>query len=118
MTGLTQGSSNSAADVGTTHTENSRPLVSRPRAIVIHASLVIFALAIISYHTGEDRLVKHAFRDWSASCICPPRQLQCTCRGVALGETLTKRPINAEESEVELNTRARSARLRAWRRAA
>jgi 16S rRNA (cytosine1402-N4)-methyltransferase len=74
-------------------------------------------LAIISYHSGEDRLVKNAFRDWSASCVCPPRQMMCTCRGVALGDTLTKRPINADDAEVELNPRARSARLRAWRRA-
>jgi 16S rRNA (cytosine1402-N4)-methyltransferase len=74
-------------------------------------------LAIISYHSGEDRHVKHAFREWSASCTCPPRQVICTCRGVALGETLTKRPINAGEAEIEGNPRARSARLRAWRRA-
>jgi 16S rRNA (cytosine1402-N4)-methyltransferase len=74
-------------------------------------------LAIISYHSGEDRHVKHAFREWSASCTCPPRQVMCTCRGVALGETLTKRPINATEAEIEGNPRARSARLRAWRRA-
>ena len=75
-------------------------------------------LAIISYHSGEDRMVKNAFRDWSAACICPPRQMLCTCRGAPLGETLTKRPTSAGESEIEANPRARSARLRAWRRAA
>ena len=75
-------------------------------------------LAVISYHSGEDRIVKNAFRDWSASCICPPRQMVCTCRGKPLGDTLTKRPVSAADSEVELNSRARSARLRAWRRAA
>lgn len=73
-------------------------------------------LVVISYHSGEDRLVKNAFRDWSASCICPPKQVVCTCRGAPLGETLTKRPINAGESETAINPRARSARLRAWRR--
>ena len=73
-------------------------------------------LAIISYHSGEDRLVKNAFRDWSASCVCPPKQMICTCRAVPLGETLTKRPISATDAEVEANGRARSARLRAWRR--
>jgi 16S rRNA (cytosine1402-N4)-methyltransferase len=73
-------------------------------------------LAIISYHSGEDRLVKNAFRDWSASCTCPPKHPMCTCRGVALGTTLTKRPILADEAEIESNTRARSARLRAWRK--
>ena len=73
-------------------------------------------LAIISYHSGEDRLVKHAFREWSATCICPPKQFVCNCRGVALGETLTKRPMNADDHEIEGNPRARSARLRAWRR--
>ena len=73
-------------------------------------------LAIISYHSGEDRLVKNAFRDWSASCVCPPKQMMCTCRGEPLGETLTRKPINATDSEIDLNSRARSARLRAWRR--
>ncbi len=74
-------------------------------------------LAIISYHSGEDRLVKHAFREWSTACTCPPRQMICACSGVALGSTLTKRPINAEDAEIEGNPRARSARLRAWKRA-
>ncbi|MEO7521266.1 MAG: 16S rRNA (cytosine(1402)-N(4))-methyltransferase, partial [Gemmatimonas sp.] len=73
-------------------------------------------LAVISYHSGEDRIVKNAFRDWSAACICPPKQMQCTCRGQPLGETLTKRPVSASDSEVETNSRARSARLRAWKR--
>lgn len=74
-------------------------------------------LTIISYHSGEDRLVKNAFRDWSTACICPPRLPMCNCRGVALGTTITRRPVLATEAEIESNTRARSARLRAWRRA-
>lgn len=74
-------------------------------------------LAVIAYHSGEDRIVKHAFREWSADCICPPRQPVCTCRGHALGETLTRRPIEATADERERNPRARSARLRAWRAA-
>jgi len=74
-------------------------------------------LAIIAYHSGEDRLVKNAFREWSRDCICPPRQMLCTCRGVPLGETLTRRPMSAADDEVDVNVRARSARLRAWRRA-
>ena len=75
-------------------------------------------LAIISYHSGEDRLVKHTIREWSQACICPPRQPQCTCRGKALGEVVTKRALKAGPEEAEANTRSRSARLRAWRRAA
>jgi 16S rRNA (cytosine1402-N4)-methyltransferase len=73
-------------------------------------------LAVISYHSGEDRAVKHAMREWSLDCICPPRQLTCTCRGKALGSLITKKPITASDEEVERNPRARSARLRAWRR--
>jgi len=73
-------------------------------------------LAVISYHSGEDRLVKQAFREWSAVCTCPPRQVVCTCRGVPLGETLTRRSVTATEAEVALNPRARSARLRGWKR--
>jgi 16S rRNA (cytosine1402-N4)-methyltransferase len=74
-------------------------------------------LAVVSYHSGEDRLVKHAFREWSARCVCPPRQPVCTCRGRALGETLTRHGITATEEEIADNPRARSARLRAWRAA-
>lgn len=72
-------------------------------------------LAIIAYHSGEDRLVKHAFREWSTACTCPPRQPICTCRGHALGETITRKPITAGQAETAANPRARSAHLRAWR---
>lgn len=74
-------------------------------------------LAIISYHSGEDRIVKHAFREWSARCSCPPRQPFCTCEKVALGETVTRRAIVPDEAEIAANPRARSAKLRGWRRA-
>ena len=73
-------------------------------------------LAVISYHSGEDRAVKHAMREWSLDCICPPRQITCTCRGRALGSLITRKPVTATESEIGRNPRARSARLRAWRR--
>jgi 16S rRNA (cytosine1402-N4)-methyltransferase len=75
-------------------------------------------LAVISYHSGEDRLVKHTIREWSRDCICPPKQLQCTCRGKSLGEVLTKRALTASTAETSTNPRSRSARLRAWRKAA
>ena len=73
--------------------------------------------AVISYHSLEDRLVKHAFREWSRDCVCPPDFPVCRCRGRALGETLTRRPIMAASAEVGRNPRARSAHLRAWRAA-
>lgn len=73
-------------------------------------------LAVISYHSGEDRIVKHVMREWSVDCICPPRQPQCTCRGRAYGKLVTRKAITAGEAEIERNPRARSARLRAWRR--
>ncbi|GAC1491986.1 MAG: 16S rRNA (cytosine(1402)-N(4))-methyltransferase RsmH [Gemmatimonadaceae bacterium] len=75
-------------------------------------------LAVIAYHSGEDRLVKHTMREWSLSCICPPKQFKCTCRGKALGELLTKRALTVSPAETAANPRSRSARLRAWRKAA
>jgi 16S rRNA (cytosine1402-N4)-methyltransferase len=75
-------------------------------------------LAVISYHSGEDRLAKHTMREWSQSCICPPKQPHCTCRGKALGVLLTKRALTANPEETALNPRSRSARLRAWQNAA
>ena len=74
-------------------------------------------LAVITYHSGEDRLVKHLFREWSTACSCPPRQPMCTCGGVALGALVTRKPVLAGEAEVAANPRARSAHLRVWRRA-
>ncbi len=72
-------------------------------------------LAIITYHSGEDRLVKRAFREWAADCICPPRQPVCTCRGRALGRVEPRKPILPAPEEVEANPRARSAKLRIFR---
>jgi 16S rRNA (cytosine1402-N4)-methyltransferase len=73
-------------------------------------------IAVIAYHSGEDRIVKHAFREWSQSCVCPPKQLVCTCRGRALGALIHKRGLIAGPDEVARNPRARSAHLRAWRK--
>lgn len=71
-------------------------------------------LAVISYHSGEDRIVKHEMREWSRDCICPPKQITCTCRGRALGKLITRKAVTAGEDEIARNPRARSARLRAW----
>jgi 16S rRNA (cytosine1402-N4)-methyltransferase len=71
-------------------------------------------LGAITYHSGEDRIVKHAFRDWSRDCICPPRQPVCTCRGHALGRVLTKKPVVPETREIGDNPRARSAHFRVF----
>lgn len=75
-------------------------------------------IVVIAYHSLEDRLVKNAFREWSRECVCPPELPACTCRGRALGETLTRKVVRPSDAEIERNPRARSARLRAWRRAA
>ena len=71
-------------------------------------------LGVITYHSGEDRIVKHLFREWARECVCPPRQPICTCRGRALGRVLTKKPIVADAAEVAGNVRARSAQFRAF----
>jgi 16S rRNA (cytosine1402-N4)-methyltransferase len=73
------------------------------------------ALAVISYHSGEDRLVKHAFREWERGCICPPRQPVCTCGRRPAGHTEPHKPIVSDDAEIATNPRARSARLRVFR---
>jgi len=75
-------------------------------------------LAVVSYHSGEDRVVKHAMSGWARACICPPAQPVCTCRGRPLGSQITRRPIRPGAGEIAANPRARSARLRAFRKAA
>jgi 16S rRNA (cytosine1402-N4)-methyltransferase len=70
-------------------------------------------LAVISYHSLEDRMVKEAFRRDSGVCLCPPKLPACVCGARKALEVLTRRPIRPSEAEVGRNPRARSARLRA-----
>ena len=72
-------------------------------------------LAVISYHSGEDRLVKGAFRGWSVACVCPPGLPQCVCGHVSLGEAEPRRAIVPIAEEIAANPRARSAKLRFFR---
>lgn len=69
-------------------------------------------LAVISFHSLEDRLVKDYFRLESTDCICPPRQPICTCGHKASVKMVTHKPIVADELEVQNNIRSRSAKLR------
>ncbi len=69
-------------------------------------------LAIISFHSLEDRLVKQYFRHESRDCICPPKQPICTCDHRASIKEITRKPIRPGEDETAKNPRARSARLR------
>jgi 16S rRNA (cytosine1402-N4)-methyltransferase len=75
-------------------------------------------LVVLSYHSLEDRLVKDAFREWSRDVCVSAGAAGLPVPRAALGETLTRKPVMAGEAEVAANTRARSARLRAWRKAA
>jgi 16S rRNA (cytosine1402-N4)-methyltransferase len=69
-------------------------------------------LAVISFHSLEDRIVKQYFRRESKDCICPPEQIICTCGHRASIIEITRHPVQPGESEAEQNPRARSARLR------
>ena len=71
-------------------------------------------LAVISYHSGEDRLVKQAFRAWSTACTCPPGLPVCICGGKASGTLVTRRAIVASDAESAANPRARSAHFRVF----
>ena len=73
------------------------------------------ALGVITYHSGEDRVVKLAFREWASACVCPPHQPVCTCRGRPLGRLEPRKPILPSEDEIAANPRARSAKLRIFR---
>ena len=75
------------------------------------------SFAVITYHSLEDRIVKRSFREWSRSCICPPKFPICNCRGKALGSVPRSKGIRPSDLEIQENSRARSARLRVWRKA-
>ncbi len=70
-------------------------------------------LAVISFHSLEDRIVKEFFNIESRDCICPPKQPICTCGHRASLSVLTTKPIVADSTELAINPRARSAKLRA-----
>jgi 16S rRNA (cytosine1402-N4)-methyltransferase len=69
-------------------------------------------IAVISFHSLEDRIVKQFFKRESKDCICPPEQPICTCEHAASIKILTKKPIRATEQEIEENPRSSSAKLR------
>jgi 16S rRNA (cytosine1402-N4)-methyltransferase len=69
-------------------------------------------LAVISFHSLEDRIVKQFIRSESRGCICPPDLPVCTCRGTPILRAVNARPITPTAAEIVMNPRARSAKLR------
>ena len=75
-------------------------------------------LAVITFHSLEDRIVKKKFAEWCKGCICPPDFPQCVCGRKPLGKLINKKPVEANEQELERNNRSRSAKLRIIERSA
>jgi 16S rRNA (cytosine1402-N4)-methyltransferase len=71
-------------------------------------------VAVISFHSLEDRIVKHQFRKWENPCVCPTYLPYCICGEKPRGLVLTRRPVNATKKEVTDNPRSRSAHLRVF----
>ena len=69
-------------------------------------------LAIISFHSLEDRIVKQKFKEYSTGCICPPDFPICVCGHKAQTKLITKHPVVADEAELKQNSRSASAKLR------
>jgi 16S rRNA (cytosine1402-N4)-methyltransferase len=71
---------------------------------------------VISFHSLEDRIVKHIFREYATGCICPRNFPVCACNKIPRVRVLTGRPVTATGREIEINPRSRSAKLRAVER--
>lgn len=69
-------------------------------------------LAIITFHSLEDRIVKNMFKDYCTGCTCPPDIPICVCGKSPEGRLITRKPITATEEELKNNQRSRSAKLR------
>lgn len=70
-------------------------------------------VAIISFHSLEDRIVKQSFVKWAKSCICPPEAMRCTCGDDhQMGKVLSRKPVMALADELKANPRSRSAKMR------
>ena len=73
-------------------------------------------VAIISFHSLEDRIVKNKFRQWAQNCICPPQALKCTCGGNnALGKIVSKKAITPSAAEIKANPRSSCAKMRIFK---
>jgi len=72
--------------------------------------------AVISFHSLEDRIMKHELRRLSGYCQCRGRMDVCTCGARRAVELLTRRPVTPDEDEIDANPRSRSAKLRACRK--
>ena len=73
-------------------------------------------LAVITFHSLEDRIVKRAFQDAAKGCTCPPEFPVCVCGNVPILKVITRKPLVAQPDEVERNPRARSAKIRVAQR--
>lgn len=73
-------------------------------------------LAIITFHSLEDRIVKNTFKKIENPCICPPNFPICVCGKKSGGRVIGRKPLMADEKELELNSRAKSAKLRIFER--
>lgn len=71
-------------------------------------------IAIITFHSLEDRIVKETFRELATGCICPPEFPVCTCNNKPKGKVITRKPILPSDEEIEVNPRSRSAKLRVF----
>jgi 16S rRNA (cytosine1402-N4)-methyltransferase len=69
-------------------------------------------VAVLTYHSLEDRIVKHFFRKEARDCLCPPEQPTCTCGHRATLSVCTSHPITPSSNEITENPRSRSAKLR------
>ncbi|MCI5752933.1 MAG: 16S rRNA (cytosine(1402)-N(4))-methyltransferase RsmH [Oscillospiraceae bacterium] len=69
-------------------------------------------LCVITFHSLEDRIVKQRFASFCTGCICPPDFPQCVCGRTPAGRLVNRKPIEADEKELEANVRSRSAKLR------
>ena len=98
---------------------DTEPVIGREQeidAVMMQAAIANLnpngRLAVITFHSLEDRIVKNAMAEAAKGCTCPPNFPVCVCGKKPTVQLITKKPIEASEEELESNPRARSAKLR------
>jgi 16S rRNA (cytosine1402-N4)-methyltransferase len=94
------------------HVNNELGNLQRGLEIAVKFLAAGARLAVISFHSLEDRIVKQYFVQMSTGCVCPPELAACACGRKEVLRVLTRKPITATEQEIQDNPRARSAKLR------